>query len=95
MRRRIVTVSYTHLDSGSIIKSRHSQVGYLPQEGIHVRGRRLIDEAMSAFADLMDLQERIDALTQEMEKLDPRSAAYSEVLDVYKRQAMAGREKAL
>ena len=26
-------------DSGSIIKSRHSQVGYLPQEGIHVRGR--------------------------------------------------------
>ena len=29
-------------DSGSIIKSRHSQVGYLPQEGIHVRGRRLI-----------------------------------------------------
>lgn len=38
-------------DSGSIIKSRHSQVGYLPQEGIHIRGRRLIDEAMSAFAD--------------------------------------------
>ena len=24
-------------DSGSIIKSRHSQVGYLPQEGIHIR----------------------------------------------------------
>lgn len=48
------------------IKSRHSQVGYLPQEGIHIRGRRLIDEAMSAFADLMDLQERIDALTREM-----------------------------
>lgn len=68
-------------DSGSIIKSRHSQVGYLPQEGIHIRGRRLIDEAMSAFADLMDLQERIDALTREMAGLDPRSAAYSEVLN--------------
>ena len=37
-------------DSGSIIKSRHSQVGYLPQEGIHIRGRRLIDEAMSALS---------------------------------------------
>ena len=68
-------------DSGSIIKSRHSQVGYLPQEGIHIRGRRLIDEAMSAFADLMDLQERIDVLTREMAGLDPRSAAYSEVLN--------------
>ena len=68
-------------DSGSIIKARNSQVGYLPQEGIHVRGRRLIDEAMSAFADLMELQTRIDALTKEMAELDPRSAAYSEVLN--------------
>ena len=40
-------------DSGSIIKSRQAQVGYLPREGSHIRGRRLIDEAMSAFADLM------------------------------------------
>lgn len=68
-------------DSGSIIHSRHCQVGYLPQEGIHVRGRKLVDEAMSAFADLMDLQQRIDALTQDMAGLDPRSAAYSEVLN--------------
>ena len=36
---------------------------------------------MSAFADLMDLQERIDVLTREMAGLDPRSAAYSEVLN--------------
>ena len=68
-------------DSGSIIHSKHCQVGYLPQEGIHVRGRKLVDEAMSAFADLMDIQQRIDALTQDMAGLDPRSAAYSEVLN--------------
>lgn len=68
-------------DSGSIIHSKHCQVGYLPQEGIHVRGRKLVDEAMSAFADLMDIQQRIDALTQDMVELDPRSAAYSEVLN--------------
>lgn len=29
----------------------------------------------------MDLQERIDVLTREMAGLDPRSAAYSEVLN--------------
>ena len=68
-------------DSGSIIHSKRCQVGYLPQEGIHVRGRKLVDEAMSAFADLMDIQQRIDALTQDMAGLDPRSAAYSEVLN--------------
>lgn len=71
----------TEQDSGGIIKSRHCQVGYLPQEGIHIKGRLLIDEAMSAFADLMDLQERIDVLTADMATLDPRSAAYSDVLN--------------
>lgn len=68
-------------DSGAIIKSKHSQVGYLPQEGIHIRGRKLIDEALSAFADLMGLQERIDSLSQGMVGLDPRSSAYSKVLN--------------
>ncbi len=68
-------------DSGAIIKSKHSQVGYLPQEGIHIRGRKLIDEALSAFADLMGLQERIDSLSQGLGGLDPRSSAYSEVLN--------------
>lgn len=68
-------------DSGSIISSKHCQVGYLPQEGIHIRGRRLLDETMSAFADLMDIQQRIDALTGDMAALDPRSAAYSDVLN--------------
>lgn len=68
-------------DSGAIIKSKHSQVGYLPQEGIHIRGRKLIDEALSAFADLMGLQERIDSLSQGMVGLDLRSSAYSEVLN--------------
>lgn len=68
-------------DSGAIIKSKHSQVGYLPQEGIHIRGRKLIDEALSAFADLMGLQERIDSLSQGLGGLYPRSSAYSEVLN--------------
>lgn len=68
-------------DSGAIIKSKHSQVGYLPQEGIHIRGRKLIDEALSAFADLMGLQKRIDSLSQGLGGLDPRSSAYSEVLN--------------
>ncbi len=68
-------------DAGAIIRSKNAQVGYLPQEGIHVRGRKLIEEAMSAFADLMDLQGRIDALSKDMAGLDPRSSVYSELLN--------------
>ncbi len=68
-------------DAGAIIHSKNAQVGYLPQEGIHIHGRKLIDETMSAFADIIDLQRRIDELTQELARLDSRSAPYSRTLD--------------
>lgn len=68
-------------DSGQIIQSKHAQVGYLPQEGIHIHGTKLIDETMSAFADLMQMQQRIDELTEQMKKEDPRSSVYAGILD--------------
>lgn len=68
-------------DSGLVAKPRYCQAGYLPQEGIHISGRPLVDEVLSSFADLMELQHRIDDLTKELAHLDPRSSAYSETLD--------------
>ncbi|MEG0143819.1 MAG: ABC-F family ATP-binding cassette domain-containing protein [Akkermansia sp.] len=68
-------------DSGKIIMPKYSQVGYLPQEGIHISGISLFDEAQSAFADLIEQQKRIDELSASLGKLDPRSSTYSDVLD--------------
>ncbi len=68
-------------DSGQIVKPRFFQAGYLPQEGIHISGSRLLDEVMSAFTDLMDMQRRVDELTERLSHLDPRSSAYSETLE--------------
>lgn len=65
---------------GQIVKPKHCQVGYLPQEGIHIQGITLWDEVESAFAETQTLQREIDELSAKLETLDPRSAPYSELL---------------
>ncbi len=66
---------------GEITKPKHCRIGYLPQEGIHIKGISLFDEAASAFAETRELQREIDRLSAELEKLDPRSAPFSDVLN--------------
>lgn len=69
-----------HPSGGQIVKPKHCQVGYLPQEGIHIKGVSLWDEVESAFAETQSLQKDIDELSEKLEDLDPRSAPYSDLL---------------
>ncbi|GAA5483433.1 ABC-F family ATP-binding cassette domain-containing protein [Haloferula sargassicola] len=67
--------------AGKITHPKGYRIGYLPQEGIHVHGRSLWDETMSAFGETLGLQEKIDRLSAELPKLDPRSSPYAELLE--------------
>lgn len=67
-------------NSGAIAKPKYCDVGYLPQEGIHIKGVSLWDEVESAFAETRDLQIKIDQLSEKLHDLDPRSAPYSDLL---------------
>lgn len=67
-------------NSGAITKPKYCDVGYLPQEGIHIKGISLWDEVESAFAETRDLQVKIDQLSEKLHGLDPRSAPYSDLL---------------
>ncbi len=67
--------------AGQIHAPKGTRVGYLPQEGIHVRGRTLWQETESAFGETMALAEKIDRLSQELSKLDPRSSPYGDLLE--------------
>ena len=68
-------------NGGEITKPKHFRIGYLPQEGIHVKGISLYDEAASTFAETTELQNKIERLSAKLEKLDPRSAPFSELLN--------------
>jgi ATP-binding cassette subfamily F protein 3 len=67
--------------SGVIHAPKGTRIGYLPQEGIHVRGRTLWQETESAFGETMALAEKIDRLSLELTKLDPRSSPYGDLLE--------------
>jgi len=67
--------------SGAIHSPKGTRFGYLPQEGIHVRGRTLWQETESAFGETLALREKIDRLSAELEKLDPRSSPYGDLLE--------------
>ena len=68
-------------NGGEINKPKHHRIGYLPQEGIHIKGITLFKEAESAFAETKAIQEKIDRYAAELEKLDPRSAPFSDLLE--------------
>ncbi|MDP0490079.1 MAG: ATP-binding cassette domain-containing protein [Verrucomicrobiota bacterium JB023] len=68
-------------NGGEITKPKHARIGYLPQEGIHVKGRTVYQETESAFGEAQKLQKRLAELEDELRALDPRSDPYSKALE--------------
>ncbi len=57
------------------------KIGYLPQIMEHHRGRTVIDEAMTAFADMFALEEELESIATELgERTDYESKAYQELI---------------
>lgn len=67
--------------SGRINAPKGTRVGYLPQEGIHVKGITLWKETESAFSEAVAMKEKIERLSAELETLDPRSSPYGDLLE--------------
>jgi ATP-binding cassette subfamily F protein 3 len=67
--------------AGAIHAPKGTRIGYLPQEGIHVRDRSLWVETESAFGAAVALRGKIDRLARDLTKLDPRSSPYAEMLE--------------
>ena len=64
-----IMVGQIEPDSGAVIQSRSNTAGYLPQDGVYHRGKTLLDEAATAFDDVLLLRRRIAAINKELEVL--------------------------
>ena len=53
-------------DEGQIIKPSALTVGYLPQDGLNHSGRSILDEASSAFADLLNVKHEMHAIEERL-----------------------------
>ncbi len=68
-------------DCGKVMLPRHTDVGYLPQDGIHISGTALLDEVLGAVGDVVELQQRVEELSAELQRLDSASADYRDTLE--------------
>ena len=67
-------------NGGEISKAKDCKVGYLPQEGIHIKGISLWDETESAFCEAKTIQDKIDTLSEQLSTMDSSSEEYLELL---------------
>lgn len=72
-----------HQDEGRIAKGKSITVGYLPQEGVQIKGRTLMAEAETAFADALELQREFDETSDLLGELPYDSQEYADALEAF------------
>ncbi|MGH9398191.1 MAG: ABC-F family ATP-binding cassette domain-containing protein [Terriglobia bacterium] len=73
------------LDRGSLSAAKGITTGYLPQDGLSLSGRTVLDECLSVFSDLLNMEVEMEALRHQMAELDPEGSEYERVTDRYHR----------
>lgn len=80
---KIINGSYK-VDIGSIIKSKHYSIGYLPQESVILEGRTLIDEMINSAGDIKDISDEIETMESELKRIsDKNCEEYLDLFDIY------------
>ena len=70
-------------DYGSLSSAKNITTGYLPQDGMSLSGRTVLEECLSAFGPLLEIEKEMGTLTHRMAELDPKSEEYRQVTDRY------------
>jgi ATP-binding cassette subfamily F protein 3 len=73
------------LDYGEISFTKGMSLGYLPQDGLSLRGRTVFAECSSVFDDLRDMEREMEALMQRMSEVDTASQEYVAITDRFHR----------
>jgi ATP-binding cassette, subfamily F, member 3 len=73
------------LDQGTLSAAKGITTGYLPQDGLALSGRTVLEECLSVFSDLLEMEKEMEALTQQMGELDHQGDEYGRVAERYHR----------
>jgi len=69
------------IDSGEVERPGYATLGYLPQDGIELKGKTLYEEVATAFEDALELQRKIEEADEQMLEMDTSSEEYYDLLD--------------
>lgn len=67
------------LDDGSVERTGGMTFGYLPQDGLHMQGRSVFEECLSAFESTRALEQTVQQLHSRLAELPPHTADYAAV----------------
>ena len=70
-------------DEGGVIGSRELSFGYLPQDGLFVRGRTVFEEALSVFEELRSLERECRRLEHELADMPHSGPDYEKATERY------------
>ncbi|MBN1571394.1 MAG: ABC-F family ATP-binding cassette domain-containing protein [Acidobacteria bacterium] len=70
-------------DEGEVIGARDLTFGYLPQDGLFMRGRPLLEEALSVFESLALMEHEIGRLEHELADMKHEGPEYEKALERY------------
>src|SRR5512147_3221498 len=73
------------LDYGALTVAKGTSFGYLPQDGLRLSGRTVMEECRTVFADVDAMERELERLMIRMSELDHESAEYDEVADRFHR----------
>ena len=77
-----IMVGRIESDPGVVTRAKRTTIGYLPQEvDSFPPGRTLIEEAKTAFADALTLQQQLDACNHHLGVVDPADPEFQELLE--------------
>jgi ATP-binding cassette, subfamily F, member 3 len=71
------------LDDGTVSASKGITRGYLPQDGLTLSGRSVLEECLSVFGNMLEMEREMEALTHQMAELDPGGEEYERVTERY------------
>src|SRR6201996_2093196 len=71
------------LDYGTITRNKGATLGFLPQDGLALRGRTVFAECLSVFDHLHELERESIALTTTLSEADPKSKEYQTAAERY------------
>src|ERR1700676_2168894 len=66
-----VLAGIEHLDQGAFSAAKGITTGYLPQDGLSLSGRTVLEECLSVFGDLLAMEKEMETLMHQMSETDP------------------------
>jgi ATP-binding cassette subfamily F protein 3 len=73
------------LDEGTFSAAKGNTTGYLHQDGLSLSGRSVLEECLSVFELVLDMEKEMEALMGQMAETDPASEAYQQITERYHR----------